>query len=112
MGFLDKLKKRLGSRGAPVYIGGVSFDLDEALRHVNGMSAAQMYKTQPHLRTVVAFLGRNIAHLGLHAYRRIDATDRERDTTSGVGSWLSGRRANPTMTLYDLIYAPVVDKAM
>ena len=54
MGFLDKLKKRLGSRGAPVYIGGVSFDLDEALRHVNGMSAAQMYKTQPHLRTVVA----------------------------------------------------------
>lgn len=112
MGFLDKLKKRLGSRGAPIYIGGVSFDLDEALRHVNGMSAAQMYKTQPHLRTVVAFLGRNIAHLGLHAYRRIDATDRERDTTSGVGSWLSGRRANPTMTLYDLVYAAVVDLAL
>lgn len=112
MGFLDKLKKHLGLRGAPVYIGGVSFDLDEALRHVNGMSAAQMYKTQPHLRTVVAFLGRNIAHLGLHAYRRIDATDRERDTTSGVGSWLSGRRANPTMTLYDLVYAAVVDLAL
>lgn len=112
MGFLDKLKKRLGLRGAPIYIGGMSFDLDEALHHVNGMSAAQMYKTQPHLRTVVAFLGRNIAHLGLHAYRRIDATDRERDTTSGVGSWLSGRRANPTMTLYDLIYAAVVDLAL
>lgn len=112
MGFLDKLKKRLGLSGAPVYIGGVSFDLDEALRHVNGMTASQMYKTQPHLRTVVAFLGRNIAHLGLHAYRRIDATDRERDTTSGVGLWLSERRANPTMTLYDLIYAVVVDLAL
>lgn len=112
MGFLDKLKKRLGLSGAPVYIGGVSLDLDEALRHVNGMTASQMYKTQPHLRTVVAFLGRNIAHLGLHAYCRIDATDRERDTTSGVGSWLSARRANPTMTLYDLIYAIVVDLAL
>lgn len=112
MGFLDKLKKRLGLNRAPVYIGGVSFDLDEALRHVNGMTASQMYKTQPHLRTVVAFLGRNIAHLGLHAYRRIDATDRERDTTSGVGLWLSERRANPTMTLYDLIYAIVVDLAL
>lgn len=112
MGWLDKLKKRLGSRGIPVYIGGVSYDLDEALHHVRGMTASQMYKTQPHLRTVVAFLGRNIAHLGLHAYRRINATDRERDTTSGVGAWLSSRRANPTMTLYDLVYAAVVDLAL
>jgi len=95
-----------------VYIGGVSYDLDEALQHVRGMTASQMYKTQPHLRTVVAFLGRNIAHLGLHAYRKIDATDRERDTISSVGSWLSGRRANPTMTLYDLIYATIVDLAL
>lgn len=112
MGWLDKLKKRLGSRGTPVYIGGVSYDLDEALQHVRGMTASQMYKTQPHLRTVVAFLGRNIAHLGLHAYRRINGTDRERDTTTGVGAWLSGRRANPTMTLYDLVYAAVVDLAL
>lgn len=112
MGWLDKLRKRLGLRGTPVYIGGVSYDLDEALHHVRGMTASQMYKTQPHLRTVVAFLGRNIAHLGLHAYRKIDATDRERDTTSNIGSWLSGRRANPTMTLYDLIYATIVDLAL
>ena len=112
MGWLDKLKRHLRFRGTPVYIGGVSYDLDEALHHVRGMTASQMYKTQPHLRTVVAFLGRNIAHLGLHAYRRINTTDRERDTTSGVGSWLSGRRANPTMTLYDLVYAAVVDLAL
>lgn len=112
MGWLDKLKRHLGFRGIPVYIGGVSYDLDEALRHVRGMTASQMYKTQPHLRTVVAFLGRNIAHLGLHAYRRINETDRERDTTTGVGAWLSARRANPTMTLYDLVYAAVVDLAL
>ena len=109
MGLLDRLKRRFS---APVYVGGVAYDFDEALRMVSGMSAGDLYKTQPHLRTVTAFLGRNIAHLGLHAYRRIDATDRERDTTSPVGVWLSGRKANPTMTLYDLVFALVVDLAL
>lgn len=112
MGWLDKLKRRFGFRGAPVYIGGVSYDLDEALRHVNVMSASQMYKTQPHLRTVVSFLGRNIAHLGLHAYKRLNTTDRERDTSSPLGAWLSGNRANPTMTMYDMVFAIVVDLAL
>ena len=79
MGLLDKLRKRFGGPVTPVYIGGVSYDLDEALRTVSGMSASQMYKTQPHLRTVVSFLGRNIAHLGLHSYRRVNFTDRERE---------------------------------
>lgn len=112
MGWLDKLKKSFRSRGVPVYIGGVSYDLDEALRHVSGMSASQMYKTQPHLRTVVSFLGRNIAHLGLHAYKRLNTTDRERDTSSPLGAWLSGNKANPTMTMYDMIFAIVVDLAL
>ena len=112
MGWLDKLKRRFGFRGAPVYIGGVSYDLDEALRHVNVMSASQMYKTQPHLRTVVSFLGRNIAHLGLHAYKRLNTTDRQRDTSSPLGAWLSGNRANPTMTMYDMVFAIVVDLAL
>lgn len=112
MGWLDKLKKRFWSSGVPVYIGGVSYDIDEALRHVNGMSASQMYKTQPHLRTVVSFLGRNIAHLGLHAYKRLNTTDRERDTKSPLGAWLAGNRANPTMTMYDMIFGIVVDLAL
>lgn len=112
MGWLDKLRKRFGYRGVPVYIGGVSYDLDEAIRHVNGMSASQMYKTQPHLRTVVSFLGRNIAHLGLHAYRRVNTTDRERDTKSPLGVWLSGNKANPTMTMYDMIFGIVVDLSL
>ena len=66
MGLLDKLRKRFGGSATPVYISGIAYDLDEALRAVNGMSASQMYKTQPDLRTVVSFLGGNIAHLGLH----------------------------------------------
>lgn len=112
MGLLDKLRRRFGGSSAPVYIGGIAYDLDEALRAVNSMSASQMYKTQPHLRTVVSFLGRNIAHLGLHAYKRINTTDRERDTSSPLGLWLSGNKANPTMTMYDMIFGIVVDLAL
>lgn len=39
---------------------------------------AAIWKHQPAVRTVVSFLARNIASLGLHAFRRISTTDRER----------------------------------
>ncbi|WP_208543754.1 phage portal protein [Rathayibacter sp. VKM Ac-2804] len=39
---------------------------------------AEIYKTQPAVRTVVDFLARNIAQLNIHAFRRISDTDRER----------------------------------
>jgi HK97 family phage portal protein len=41
---------------------------------------ATMYRTQPNVRTCVDFLARNIAQLGLHVFRRISDTDRERLT--------------------------------
>jgi hypothetical protein len=34
------------------------------------LTPAQMWATQPHLRTVVSFLARNIAQLGLHSFER------------------------------------------
>lgn len=39
---------------------------------------AQLYRMQPNVRTCVDFLARNIAQLGLHVFRRISDTDRER----------------------------------
>lgn len=39
---------------------------------------ATLYRLQPNIRTVVDFLARNIAQLGLHVYRRISDNDRER----------------------------------
>ncbi|MDD5059287.1 MAG: phage portal protein [Sideroxydans sp.] len=39
---------------------------------------ATLYRTQPNVRTCVDFLARNIAQLGLHLYRRVSDTDRER----------------------------------
>lgn len=38
---------------------------------------AELYRQQPNLRTVIRFLGRNIAQLGLKAYRRTGEASRE-----------------------------------
>lgn len=39
---------------------------------------AELYRTQPNVRTCVDFLARNIAQLALHTFRRVGETDRER----------------------------------
>ena len=41
---------------------------------------ATIFRTQPHVRTCVEFLARNIAQLGLHVFRRVSDTDRVRLT--------------------------------
>lgn len=45
---------------------------------------ATIYATQPNVRTCVEFLGRNIAQLGLHVYRRLSDTDRKRLRDHGL----------------------------
>lgn len=40
---------------------------------------ATLYREQPNIRTCVDFLARNIAQLGLHTFRRISETDRQRE---------------------------------
>lgn len=39
---------------------------------------ATIYRTQPNVRVCVDFLARNVAQLGLHVFRRVSETDRER----------------------------------
>jgi HK97 family phage portal protein len=39
---------------------------------------ATLYRTQPNVRTCVDFISRNIAQLGLHVFRRVSETDRQR----------------------------------
>jgi HK97 family phage portal protein len=45
---------------------------------------ATLYRTQPNVRTCVDFLARNIAQLGLHVFRRVSETDRERLRDHGL----------------------------
>ena len=66
-------------------------------------SVASLWKTQPHLRTVVSFRARNIAQLGLHVYRReADGSRvRDRDNTAASALWW----ADGDATTYDLLFA-------
>nr|DAS57035.1 MAG TPA: portal protein [Caudoviricetes sp.] len=73
------------------------------------LTVEQMWRTQPHLRTVVDFLARNVAHLGLHSFRT-DGNDRVRDRDSLVASLM--RQPNQHMTTYELVYDLVGNLAL
>jgi HK97 family phage portal protein len=68
---------------------------------------AAIWKSQGAVRTVVDFLGRNIASLGLHQFRRVSDTDRERVTDSDLIRLIN--QPNPGTTRYRLIDALVRD---
>lgn len=68
---------------------------------------AQLYSQQPAVRTVVEFLARNIAQLGLHVFRRVSDTDRQRLIDHPLAQLLE--RPNPWTTRYRLIDATMQD---
>lgn len=77
--------------------------------YVAGLSPEDLYRTQPYLRTVISFLGRNVAQLGIHVFERVSDTDRRRVKDDPVALLL--KRPNPTMTTYDLVDRLVSDWA-
>lgn len=68
---------------------------------------SQLYKTQPNVRTCVDFLARNIAQLGLHVFRRVSDTDRQRLIDHPLAVLLD--KPNPWTTRYRLIEGLVSD---
>ncbi|PYR30332.1 MAG: phage portal protein [Acidobacteria bacterium] len=66
-----------------------------------------MYRTQPAVRTCVDFLARNIAQLGLHVFRRVSDTDRERLADHQLARWLAA--PNPGTTRYRLFESTMQD---
>src|SRR5215203_598692 len=78
-----------------------------ALSQASRQTYAAIYRTQPEVRTVVDFLGRCIAELNLHAYRRVSDTDRERVSDHEVVSWID--EPNPAATSYRLWESTMLD---
>lgn len=74
------------------------------------MDYDKIWRTQPAVRTVVTFLARNIAQLGLPLYRRDSDTERERLNEHPLAMLL--RRPNPWTTRYRFINALVHDFAI
>ena len=71
---------------------------------------AHLWRTQGAVRTTTSFLARTISDLGLHLYRRISDTDRERVTDHPLARLIS--KPNPRTTRYRLINALVHDLAI
>ncbi len=74
------------------------------------LTYAAIYRTQPAVRTVVGFLARNLAQLGLHTYRRLADNDRRRLTDHPIATLLG--QPNPTTSPYRLIRALISDLAI
>lgn len=72
------------------------------------IAPAAMFRTQPHLRTVVTFFGRNVAQLGLHVYERQDDGGRKRSHMDKLSLTMAyGDGAD--MTPFDLFFATIGD---
>ncbi|WP_246422089.1 phage portal protein [Nocardiopsis mwathae] len=69
----------------------------------------EIYRRQPQVRTVVAFLARNIAQLGLHVYRRVSDTDRERVTDHPLAKLLARPLPQTKLTRFGLMFRVVAD---
>lgn len=104
-GFLDSIKNWFRPEIAPN--GQQIVWNDEAIHLIEGMTPDELWRTQPYLRTVVTFIARNIAHLGLHTYARVSDTDRRRVKDDPLARLLS--RPNPHTTTFELINATVSD---
>ncbi|GHF77015.1 phage portal protein [Streptomyces filamentosus] len=71
---------------------------------------AHLYRAQPQIRTVVSFLARNIAQLGLHVYRRVSDVDRVRLTDHPLSQILAAPGAR--LTCFRLVERLVADVAI
>ena len=84
--------------------------LESLLDSFKNKSPAELWKTQPHLRTVVDFLARNVAQLGLQAFERQPDGGRKRLRDDALPRLL--RRPNAEQTGYELIAGLVSDLAL
>ncbi len=102
-GLMESLRTLVG-RGTRyenvVYVG-------PTVSEVLGMSTEDLFRTQPHLRTVITFLARNTAQLGLHTFQRLSDTDRKRVHDDPLAQLL--RSPNGVHTQYELVYSLISD---
>lgn len=83
-----------------------------SIQLTDGVSMAyyELWRTQPAVRTAVSFLGRNIAQLALHSFRRKGDVDRERLIDHALPKLIS--RPNAWTTRYRMMDALVHDLAI
>ena len=113
MGIFDRFRRGGSSQYETVEIPTmqVSYDqLTAILAKVTGMTPAELWRSQPNVRTVIDFLARNIAQLSLQTFERADDGDRSRLRDSPAAKLLAN--PNKAMTGYELIRSLVSDLAL
>lgn len=107
MGTIERIKSFLSPRATSFEV----TDWGDSFRSmVAGLTVEELYRTQPHLRTVVEFLARNVAHLGVHAFTRTKDDGRERLRGDPLTKLLAC--PNPETTRYQLFEALVSDMSL
>lgn len=81
--------------------------IDTMLSEIGTLPVDELWRDQPHLRTVTTFIARSIASISLHAYERKADGGRERLRTGELP--LLVRKANHSQTMYDVLYRAVMD---
>ena len=84
--------------------------LDEYLTSIMHQPVEKLWREQPHLRTLVGFVSRNIAQLGIHVFERDAEDGRNRVRDSPLANLL--RDPNDDMTQFDLIEATVASRML
>ena len=74
-----------------------------ALYEGSYLDYAAIWRTQPNVRTVVGFLARNMAQLGLHIFELVSDSDRQRVRDGIAGRWLREPTTSPKVSTFDLI---------
>lgn len=75
-----------------------------------GKTPEELWREQPYLRTVITFLARNLAQLGLHVFDMKADESRERVRGGVVADTLKAPNAQDTT--YELVYGLVADLAL
>ena len=97
---------QLASLSKPSFIAAGSIQLTDDY----SADYAALWRTHGSVRTVVDFLGRNIASLGLHVFQRARDSDRRRLTDHPLAKLMN--EPNPWTTHYDFFDAMVRDLAI
>jgi HK97 family phage portal protein len=84
--------------------------LDEYLTSVLSMPVEKLWREQPHLRTVVGFVARNIAQLGLHVFERDVNDGRNRVRTGPLVDLLD--EPNNDDTTFELVESTVASRML
>ncbi|WP_311353792.1 phage portal protein [Corynebacterium pyruviciproducens] len=104
MGLLQTLG--LTRRAAATPTGTVEF-LPILNQQLSGLTAEDLWRDQPHLRTVTTFIARMVATVSLHCYERETDGGRTRLRDGDLADLIG--KPNDHETMYDFLYGSVLD---